>query len=59
MVWSGRYSEWPPLEYWGGAAGVFVEINIFVGKMGEINNWPQGMVEINILATKKVEINVI
>ena len=27
----------PPLEYWGGA-GVFLEIYIFVGKMGEINN---------------------
>ena len=30
----------------GGVAGVFWEINIFVGKMGEINKWPQGMVEI-------------
>ena len=28
----------------------FLEINIFVGKMGEINKWPQDiMVEINIL----------
>ena len=38
----------PPLEYWGG--GLFFlfifEINIFVGKIGEINKWPQGMVEI-------------
>ena len=24
----------------------FLEINIFVGKMGEINKWPQGMEEI-------------
>ena len=27
-------------------AGVFLEINIFMGKMGEINKWPQVMVEI-------------
>ena len=26
----------PPLEYLGGGAGVFLEINIFVGKMGDI-----------------------
>ena len=31
----------PPLGVWS-----FLEINIFVGKMGEINKWPQGMVEI-------------
>ena len=30
----------PPLEYWGGG------INIFLGEMGEITKWPQGMVEI-------------
>ena len=36
-----------------------MEINIFVGKMGKINKWPQGMVEINILSTKEVEINII
>ena len=27
--------------------------------MGEMNKWPQGMVEINILFTKEVEINVL
>ena len=37
----------------------FLERNIFVGKMGEINKWTQGMVEINILSTKEVEINII
>ena len=26
--------------------GGLLEINIFVGKLGEINEWPQGMVEI-------------
>ena len=35
----------PPLEYSRGG-GEFLEINIFVGKMGEINKSPQGMVEI-------------
>ena len=39
-----------PLEYRGGAE-VFFIINIFVGKMGEINKWPQGMEEVNILST--------
>ena len=43
----------------GGAWSFFLEINIFVGKMGEINKGPQGMVEINILSTKEVEINII
>ena len=33
--------------------------NNFVGKMGEINKWPQDMVEINILSTQEVEINII
>ena len=37
-----------PLEYWWGAWS-FLEINIFVGQMGEINKWPQDMVVINIL----------
>ena len=27
--------------------------------MGEINKWPQHMVEINILPTQEVEINII
>ena len=27
--------------------------------MGEINKWPQDMVEINILPTQEVEINII
>ena len=49
----------PPLEYWGRGPGVFLEINICVGKMGEINKWPQDMVEINILLTQEVEINII
>ena len=35
-----------------------VEINVSVGEMGEINQWPQGMVKINILSTKEVEINI-
>ena len=26
---------------WGGGGWSFLEINIFVGKMGEINKWPQ------------------
>ena len=41
----------------GGGGWSFLEINIFVGKMGEINKWPQGMAEINILSTKEVEIS--
>ena len=36
-----------------------MEINIFVGKMSEINKWSQGMVDLNILSTKEVEINII
>ena len=36
-----------------------MEINIFAEKMGEINKWPQCMVERNILSTKEVEINII
>ena len=40
--WGPLCLRGPPLEYGGGGAGVFFEINIFVGKMGEINNWPQG-----------------
>ena len=47
----------PPLEYGGGWS--FLEINIFGGKMGEINKWTQDMVEINILPTQEVEINII
>ena len=43
----------------GGGGWSFLEINIFVGKMGEINKWPQDMVEINILPTEEVEINII
>ena len=46
-----RVTYWlrgPPLEYWGGGRLRFfvLEINILVGKKGEINKWPQGMVEI-------------
>ena len=37
----------------------FLEIYIFVGKIGKINKWPQGMVEINIFSTTEVEINII
>ena len=48
----------PPLEYWRGAWS-FLEINISVGKMGEINKWPQDLVEINILPTLEVKINII
>ena len=33
--------------------------NMFVGKMGEINKWRQGMVEINILSKKEIEIGII
>ena len=29
-----------------GGGWVFLVIHIFVGKMGEINKWPQGIVEI-------------
>ena len=32
---------------------------MFWGEMGEINKWPQGIVEINILSTRGVEINII
>ena len=32
---------------------------MFVGKLCEINKWPQDMGEINILPTQKVEINII
>ena len=42
----------PPLEYWR-------SYQYFCGKMGEINKWPQGMVEINILSTKEVKITYI
>ena len=31
-----------PLDYWRG----LFEINIFVGKMSEINKWPQGYADI-------------
>ena len=34
-------------------------MNIFVGKMDDINKWPQDIVEINILPTQEVEINII
>ena len=43
----------PLLENQGGLD--FFEINIFVLKMGEINKWPEDMVEINIFSTKEVE----
>ena len=33
-------------------------MNIFLGKMDEINKWPQDIVEINILPTQEVEINI-
>ena len=42
-----------------GGLEFFLEINTFVGEMGEINKWPKGMVEINILPTKEVGINII
>ena len=35
-----------PLEYWGGEGLEFCGNNIFVGKMGEINKGPQGLVGI-------------
>ena len=31
----------------------FLEINIFVGKMGEINKWPQGLVEIQPILSSR------
>ena len=43
---SSKVVRGPPLEYWPGGGGSFVEINIFVGKMGETNKWPQGLLEI-------------
>ena len=49
----------PPLEYGGGGPRVLLEINIFGGKMGEQNKWPQGLVEIKILSTQEVEINIL
>ena len=45
--------------HYGEGAWSFLEINIFGGKMGEINKWPQDMVEIYILPTQEVEINII
>ena len=36
----------------GGGPGVFLGINIFVEKMGEINKLPQDMVEMNIFPTQ-------
>ena len=37
-LWSVTKGGGAPLEYWGGGgAWRFFEINIFVGKMGEIN----------------------
>ena len=42
-----------------GGAWSFLEMNIFVGKMDEINKWLQDIVEINILPTQEVEINII
>ena len=53
-----KKNKGPPLEYWGGSWS-FLEINIFVGKMGEINKWSEDMAEINILPTQKVDINII
>ena len=39
----------------GGGVGVFLEIHILLGgENGEINTWPQGMVEINIFYTKEI-----
>ena len=38
--------------------GATISIYIFVGKIGEVNKRPQGMVEINISSTKEVEINI-
>ena len=37
---------------WG--AWSFLEINIFVGKMGKINKWPQGIVEIQPILRRKM-----
>ena len=36
----------PLIRILGGGLEFFLKINIFVGKMGEVNNWPQGVVEI-------------
>ena len=36
----------------GGGLEFFLEINIFVEKMGEINKLPQDMVEMNIFPTQ-------
>ena len=50
----------PPLEYWWGAWSFLeIRVNIFVRKMCEISKWRQDMVEINILPTQEVEINII
>ena len=44
---------------WGWGWGEFFGNNYVSGKMDEINNWSQGKVEINILSTKEIEINLI
>ena len=46
------------LEYWGGGLESFGN-KYLCGKMGELNKGPQGMVEINMLSTKEVEIHII
>ena len=38
---------------------LFILTILCVWKMGEINKWPQGKVEINILLTLEFEINII
>ena len=55
MLLSNAKVRGPPLEYLGGGAGGFFKNKYF----GAINKWLQGMVEINILSTKEVEVNII
>ena len=48
-----------PLEYWWGA-WIFCGNKYFCRtKIGEINKWPQDMVEINILPIQEAQINII
>ena len=49
------YSNGATIRIRGGGLEYFGNI----GKMAHLNNWPQGMVELNILSIEEVEINII
>ena len=44
----GIYVRDPPLGYWGGGGGRRLDF-FLLEKMGEINKWPQGTVEIQAI----------